>query len=192
MPLLLETLAALLGLIYVLLAARHNLWAWPAALLSSGIYAALMWADQLPMQSLLHSYYVLMALLGWVSWHRSQQSGHTNGQDIRRMRRHEHALMLFGGALLTWLAVNHFPLQQHSQSPWLDSATSIYALLATWLIVRQKLENWLYWIAIDSISCLLFVQTGHLAFAALYALYTGIALYGYLTWRTLYQAKNSG
>ena len=40
--------------------------------------------------------------------------------------------------------------------PLLDSLTTWFSLLATWLAARAKLENWLYWIVIDGVLVFLF------------------------------------
>ena len=50
--------------------------------------------------------------------------------------------------------------------PLLDSLTTWFSLLATWLAARAKLENWLYWIAIDGVLVFLFYVQG-LPFLAL-------------------------
>ena len=182
-----ELIAAGLGLLYVWLAARHNRLAWPAAFVSAGIYGYLLWLDHLPMQAGLHLFYMLMAIIGWYRWQATEQD---TDASITRMSWRDHAWIIIGGSLLIgttqWLLTN----SALSQAPLLDSATTIFSLLVTWLVVQQKLENWLYWIVIDAVSCWLFLKTAHWPLAALYALYTGIAIYGYVYWRR--QLKNIG
>ena len=43
-------------------------------------------------------------------------------------------------------------------SPFVDAATTVSALLATWMVARKLLENWLYWIAIDLASIGLYLS----------------------------------
>jgi len=43
-------------------------------------------------------------------------------------------------------------------SPYMDAATTVSALLATWMVAQRLLENWLYWIAIDLASVGLYLS----------------------------------
>lgn len=179
----LEWLATLLGLAYVILAARHNLWAWPTALLSSALYAWLLWQDQLPMQALLHLVYVAMAIVGWFQWRQSFKKGH---EGIVRMTIKQHLVVITLGTGLTLLIALMLSQYALSKSPWLDTTTSVFAIIVTWLVVKQRLENWLYWIIIDIVSALFFWQNQHIPMAMLYLVYTAIAVYGYWYWNQNY------
>jgi len=68
-----EVTAALLGMAYVILAARESQWCWPMAFISTLIYTVLFWEGQLPMQALLNFYYMAMAIYGFVLWRQHQQ-----------------------------------------------------------------------------------------------------------------------
>ena len=50
-------------------------------------------------------------------------------------------------------------------------------------MARGRIENWLYWIAIDVILVFLFWQQDLPWIAAQMALYIGIAFAGFLAWR---------
>ena len=75
---LLEAVAIVTGVAYVLLIMRRNRWGWLAGAISSSIYVYLSALSRLPMQSVLQGYYVVMAAFGWWSWTRNaqQQGGH--------------------------------------------------------------------------------------------------------------------
>ncbi len=67
-----EVFAALLGIGYILFAARESQWCWPLAFISTIIYTILFWENQLPMQALLNLYYIGMAIYGFILWHRHE------------------------------------------------------------------------------------------------------------------------
>lgn len=179
----LEVLASLLGLAYVLLMARHNIWAWLASGSGAAIYAWLLWQDQLPMQALLHLGYIVLAGLGWHQWRQVNSDTHTG---ISRMSLDDHLLVIGLGSALTMMSAFVLNSEGLSQSPWLDSATTVFAFIVTWMVVKQRIENWLYWIVIDITTAVLFWQTNHTPMSLLYLIYTAIALYGYWYWRHLY------
>ena len=68
-------------------------------------------------------------------------------------------------------------------SPFVDAATTMSALLATWMVANKMLENWLYWIAIDTASVGLYLSRDLKLTAILFAGYVVLASWGYLTWR---------
>ena len=66
---------------------------------------------------------------------------------------------------------------------YLDAFVTVFAMLATWLMTRKILENWLYWIIIDAASVYLFASRGAWLLSAVMVVYTGIAVMAYLGWR---------
>jgi len=60
-----EAVVMLLGVAYIILAIKVSIWAWPSAFLSTLIYTIVFWEANLPLQSTLHLYYLLMAVYGF-------------------------------------------------------------------------------------------------------------------------------
>lgn len=181
-----EVIAVVTGIIYILLIVRRNRLGWIVGAVSSCIYVWLAAQAHLPMQSTLQAYYVVMAAYGWFSWTRNQQ---TQGGRIFHWgwRRHVLAVLVIAaaGALSArWLAA-----ETHAAWPLLDSLSTGVSLLATWLVARSVLENWLYWIAADAVMIFLFTQQGHPFTAGLFAVYLVIAVQGFRTWLRQYRAQ---
>jgi len=179
-PLSWELLAVALGLIYVTLAARHNPWAWVAAFVSTAIYTVIFWYDALPMQASLNLYYMFIAVYGWYQWR--QKKGEA-APIIHRMSLREHSLFISFGLVATLVVGYLLSSFDLSQAPYLDTATTLFAMANTWLLLTNRLENWLYWIAIDSVNILLFTLTEHYSTVLLFATYIVLSVYGYLNWR---------
>jgi nicotinamide mononucleotide transporter len=73
--------------------------------------------------------------------------------------------------------------------PFLDSVTTWASLIATWLVVRMKLENWVYWIAIDVVLTYLFIAQKLPFIGLLFATYLGISVVGFATWLRSYRLQ---
>ena len=72
---------------------------------------------------------------------------------------------------------------------YLDAQTTMFSVMATWLVARKLVSNWLYWVVIDAVSIYVYAQK-HLYFlTGLFMLYTIIALVGYFIWRSHYQQQ---
>jgi len=182
-----ELLAAVLGVVYVVLIVRRSRIGWIAGGVSSLLYVWLSAVAHLPMQSLLQVYYVGMAFYGWWSWTRNQQ------QDQGRIGswpwpRHVAAVLVI---LLLSLASARWLAGQFDEAwPFLDSLTTIGSLFATWLVARSVLQNWLYWIALDAVTVFLFARQGHPVTAGLYFSFLLIAASGYVQWRRLWRSQH--
>jgi nicotinamide mononucleotide transporter len=181
-----EGLAVVAGLIYVVLILRRNRWGWVAGALSSSIYVLIAARARLPMQSLLQAYYVVMAVYGWFSWKRNAEQ---EGGRIYRwpLRRHLWVALL----LLTASALSAQFLARETQAAWplLDSFTTWTSLLATWMLARSVLENWVYWICADVIMVCLFVRQGYPVTAGLFFVYTVVSVLGLRAWLLRYRKQ---
>ncbi len=75
--------------------------------------------------------------------------------------------------------------------PFLDSFTTWGSVLTTWMVARKILENWLYWLLIDSVSIYLYLDRGLTLTAVLFLAYLIIALFGYRQWLQNYRLQSS-
>ncbi|TKB46313.1 nicotinamide riboside transporter PnuC [Thalassotalea mangrovi] len=181
-----EIVAVITALLYVVLAARGNIWCWPAALISTLIYTVIFYDVYLWMDGLLQVYYFAMALYGWYVW-QQRPVNEDIGKSIVRWRGMSHvnaiAILAVLSILLGWVMDNFTP----TDFPYLDSATTVFAVFATYLVAQKVLENWLYWVAIDLLSIYIYIEKSLQPTAFLFAIYVIIAIYGYLNWSARYK-----
>lgn len=180
----LEAIAVILAVAYLLLAAREHIACWYCAFISSAIYSVLFWDVSLLMDSVLNVFYVIMAVVGWYEWQFGGRDHH--GVHIRRMTWRQHGLVVVG--LLVVTGGMGWYMQHYTREAWpyLDTFTTWASVLTTFLVVWKVLENWLYWIVIDGISIVLYVERGLYLTALLFATYVVIVVFGYLQWRKRY------
>jgi nicotinamide mononucleotide transporter len=175
-----ELVAAVLALIYLLLAVRKNLWCWLAALISSGIYVVLMFDARLYMQVPLNVFYVGMAVYGYREWRRGRDA--TGEVVATRWNLKRHAMVAAAVVVVSgingWLLV----LYSDAASPFLDSIVTWGSVVTTWMVARRIIENWLYWIIVDGIAAFLYFQQGLIPTGVLYVIYIGIVIHGYRVW----------
>lgn len=176
-----EWAAVVLALGYLLLAVRQNAWCWACAIASSAIFLVLFVQAGLVMQVALQVFYIGMGVYGWIAWRRGGESG--AGLPVSRwsVRRHTLAIAVLCVATLVngWLMAQ----TQGGLVPYVDAFVAWVSVLATWLVARKVLENWLYWIVVDSVAVVLFWSQGLHATAVLFVVYVLIAVRGYFAWR---------
>jgi len=182
-----EWLGATLGIIYVVLAAKESIWCWPAAFFSTLIYTVLFWEGQLPMQALLNFYYLGMAVYGFTVWKK-----HARQEDNIRIHSKPikfHLIYIATGLVLTALIGTYLASFPENRLPYLDALVTVFSIMTTVLMARKVLENWLYWIVIDSFAIALYWQTGFYVTIIMFMVYLVLAVYGYKNWKTLVKSE---
>jgi nicotinamide mononucleotide transporter len=178
---LVEWVAVALALAYVLLATRQSLWCWPAAGASGAIYLLLFSRAGLTMQAALQGFYVAMSVYGWISWRASHgQPGELN-VSAWPLRRHVAA----AAAVIAATAANVYLLggDENPLVRYADSFVAWGSVIATWMMTRKVLENWLYWIVCDLVASALYFSQGFHATTGLFLVYIVLAVRGYRQWR---------
>jgi nicotinamide mononucleotide transporter len=180
-----EIVAAVLAVLYVVLAIRQSIACWAAAFVSSCLYVWVMFGAHLYMESVLNAFYAVMAVYGYLQW-RGGASGQDAGGGARKVHRWSWTgnLLAAGGVLLLSSVSWYFlRLYTPSPSPFLDSMVAWASVFATVLVARKVYENWHWWLCIDSICMCLYV-TRHLDLTALlFALYVALCVVGMREWR---------
>ena len=186
---LVEIIAVMTSIAYAVLASKNNIWCWLFGILSPlfSMYA-LYYYFQLYAEVYLQVYYIGMALYGFYSW----KYGGTGQQEkeIEIWSYYKHAILIFNGFLLTFILGYFLKNYTQAASTYIDSFTTVFAILATYMTARRILENWIYWIIIDAISIYLYFDRGGILFALLFLAYTIIAIYGFINWRKKYRLSN--
>jgi len=181
-----EILAVATGLIYVVLATRRDRLCWVAGAVSSAATAYTLLVSALPLQALLQVYYVVVAGYGWFNWTRSATQGELP------VGTWPYSWHLVAAVVLTALSLGTARLVATGvQDDWplLDSLTLWFSLLATWLQARARLENWLYWVIIDTLMAFLFFAQQKYWLSALMIVYVIIAAAGFVAWRRRFRAQ---
>ena len=176
----LEYTAILLAIAYVILAAKESIWCWYPAFVSSGIYVYLTFSANLIGESFISVFYVLMAVYGWWQWKFGKRKDARLNIAEWHTTHHVRAILLgfvFAGAL-----GKGFEIMLDSAMPYLDAFTTSFSLIATFMVTRKILSNWIYWIVIDACNIYLYWSRGLEPTAGLYAVYTILALFGFISW----------
>jgi nicotinamide mononucleotide transporter len=176
----LEAASVVLGLAYAVLAIRRSRWCWVTGGLASAIMIYLSLHARLPMQAALQVYYVVISIYGW--WHWTREEAAQGTLVITTLPLSWHLAACVGVVVVSALTARWLASQTHAAWPLLDSLTTWGSLFATWLEARVKLENWLYWIIIDSVLAFLFATQGLYFVALLSAVYLGVSVVGFVRW----------
>jgi nicotinamide mononucleotide transporter len=145
------------------------------------LYSWIFYEVKLYSDMLLQLVYAVLQLYGWWQWTRPDRV-----EDARQVSSLGLAPMLKGlaaglaGSLLLGAVMAHLT---DAAQPWLDAALTGFSLVAQLWMAHKRLQCWALWVVVDVIFVGLFLYKGLYLTAALYALFTLIAVRGWLEWR---------
>jgi len=135
----------------------------------------------LPMQAALQAFYIAMSAYGWYAWRAGQGESQQLRVTIRPWPWHVAAL----GCVVVLTAANVYLLPGHGGFlvSGADAFVAWGSVLATWMVARKILENWIYWVVFDLAAAALYFAQGFHATAGLFLLYVVLSARGFVAWR---------
>ncbi len=180
-----EIIAVCFSVSGVLLAYRNNVLLYPAGLISTGIYTAIMASPAVGLyaDAALNLYYFIMSVYGWILW--SRRNENKKERPITAAKAGDW-LVVTGicviGFVLLFLLLKHLT---PSTVPVMDAFVSATAWSGMWLLAKRKVENWLLLNISNAVAIpLLFYKQMPLTALLTLFLFT-VAVFGYFRWRKI-------
>ena len=186
-----EIAAVAFGLAYLVLAVRQNILCWAAGLISTLLSLVLFYGSRLYPETVLQVFYAGVSVYGWWHWRHGGRPGERASElpiSLWPWRRHALAI---GGTLAGALVLGTILSRTNAAFPYLDSFTSVGAVITTYMVAKKILENWIYWLVIDGIGLYIYWQRSLFAYAALTVVYLVLVVIGFRRWRRDWRAQPS-
>lgn len=178
-----ELLGTVFGLLYILLSIKQNIWCWPAGLITSALYIYVFFATKFYADMSLQVYYLFVSIYGWYHWMYGAKNNKNDALKISKTNKKTALILLLITILLfsfiSYVLINH----TDSTIPYWDSFTTAASIVATWMLARKMIEHWLIWIVVDTVSLALYIYKGLYPTVILFAVYTILAILGYIEWK---------
>ena len=129
------------------------------------------------MEAYLQIFYIVMGFYGWSQW-KSNESKFI----VRSWNKLNHFKAI--SLILVLSLSSGFILEEYTDAalPFFDALTTWGAVVATYMVAKKLIENWIYWFVIDFISIFLFLSRDLNLTALLFAGYLVIIYFGYRSW----------
>ncbi len=217
---LLEIVAAGLGIASVLYAKKENVLVFPTGIISTTIYIYLLSQWNLYGDLIINIYYTIMSIYGWYLWSKVIDSEKKKHIPISRTTFKEKiiALVIFIAASFFVIFIyRHYNVMPNDLNftesirfayanltsgnlerfraavPFLDTFTTAAAFVAMWLMALKKIENWNFWILTNIVSIPLYFVKGYGFTGIQYTIFLILAIQGYRLWKkTLSNPEVSG
>ena len=176
----LDQLNLVLGIAGVALMIRRSLWAFPVGLAAVTVQGVLFWQATFYADAKLQVFFFGCLCYGW--WHWTQDKGDAPELPVTTLGWGARAVYLVA-AVAVWLGwgAAQAALTDAAQ-PYRDTFIAAFSFAGQILQVRKHLENWLAWLAVNTVAVVAYWQAD-LAFTAfLYAVFCVMALIGLRAW----------
>lgn len=179
----LEVTGTVIGLVYLWLEYKASIWLWMAGIIMPAIYIFVYYRAGLYADFGINVYYLIAAVYGLVLWKRGSTEKEELSITFTPKRMYLPLTVVFVVALLViaWVLIRF----TDSNVPWLDSFTTSLSIVGMWMLAKKYIEQWFTWIAVDVVSCGLYIYKCLYFTSALYGLYAAIAVLGYFKWKRL-------
>lgn len=187
----LEWFGVITGLLYIFLEIRQRTSMWLIGFLTSFVFVIVFFQSKLYADMMLNVYYVIMSVYGFWLWKKNRTETDVPETDCEITYQN---LSLWLGSVLAVISValywgiagvlRHFT---DSPVPYGDAFPTALSLIATWMLAKKYLEQWLIWIVVNIFSIGLFVYRGLYPTAFLFLVYGVLSIVGYLKWKADYK-----
>lgn len=189
----LELTGVITGLLCVYLAAVNNIWNWPFAIISTGIYIYIFGQTALYADMLQNAYLFCINIYGWYYW--SRQPANAPKVPVVRITRKQIIILVLIAVLaspaLGFTLVSLAKVLNYNPPafPYLDSFCTVISLTAQVYMARKVVENWLIWVFVDVIYVAIYLSKGLEPTAFMFGVYAILATMGYFDWRKDYRKQ---
>jgi nicotinamide mononucleotide transporter len=184
-----EIISAVTGILYLYFSVKQKIWLWPVGIITSAYSIAVFYNSQLYADMSLNIYYVLVSVYGWFHWLTRKDNTTHSSIKISLLTVWDWitylGIVLVLTLIFAWILI-HIPQMiglKPSSVPWLDAFLTAGSIVATWMLARKLLEQWLWWVIIDSISIGVLIYKDLYYLSGLFVVNTIIAVVGYIKWK---------
>ena len=170
-----ESASVILAFVAIGLGIRGTRWTWPFYFLSSLLYGWLFVEFHLFASAAMQLIFMVAAVWGWFSW---------GAEGVAAPGRLTPALRLRGavGVLVLWALLAPLLQSIGGAATWGDAFMLVGSLAGQLLMVRQKIETWPVWVAVNTIGAVLYASQGLYFTALFYAVLIVMAVAGWRAW----------
>ena len=192
--LIIELIGAAIGLIYLFLEYKANVWLWPAGIVMSLFYVVIFFHGKFYADAAVYLYYIGANTYGLLKWTRSRRRNLTEeGSDTEALpitHVPKGQLLPLAAVTIALWGLLYWVLGTFTDSPVPlgDAFTTALSIVAMWMLAQKYLEQWLLWIVVNAVSTALYFWKGLYPTGVLFIVYVVVAVMGYFRWRKVCRA----
>lgn len=187
----LEITGVIFSVIYLYFSINRKIWLWTVGIISSFIYVIVFFRTSLYADMIQNIYYVIISIYGLILWIRDKDNFDKKTYEVEVCKT---PLKRVIPIIIVWLVLfsiiycftKFMPKILGISSatiPLIDSCLTSMAFVATWMLAKKYIEQWIIWIFVDFAYIAVYAWRGLYPTCFLFVIYTIMSVIGYLKWK---------
>jgi len=186
---LLEIAANVFNAASIFLAARNSVHVWWTSIVGCALFAWVFFNAKLYADVTLQGFFIIASAVGWWRWLHGAA-----GEELP-VRYSPRSLIVWAACAGAVVAVSYGWLLYRftdAYAPFLDSIVLAFSVVGQLLLVARRVENWWFWLLVNTIAVPLYFSRGLYVTSALYVAFWVNAIVALIKWRQLAAASVTG
>lgn len=185
----LELAANAFTAVAIVLAGRNNVHTWWTSIVGCTLFGALYLQNHLYADVTLQVFFVLTSIYGWCKWLRGARG---TPLPITHATRATLAWTAGAGILATLAYGTLLHATTDAYAPFPDSTVLVFSVIGQVLMMQRRVENWSFWVLVNTIAVPLYASRGLVLTSVLYAGFWINAIISWRNWRRLARTVVAG
>ena len=187
--LIIEIIGAVIGLTYLFLEYKANVWLWPVGILMSLFYVFIFFHGKFYADAAVYLYYIGANTYGLLKWTQSRRqrllADNSSVEELVITHVPAKRILPIAAVTVVLWAFLYWILSTLTDSPVPveDAFTTALSIVAMWMLAQKYLEQWILWIVVNIVSTILYFWKGLYPTGILFIVYVIVAILGYFRWR---------
>ena len=166
----------------IYLAGRNNIHTWWIGMIGCVLFGVLFYHWNLYADVALQAFFVVSSAVGWRQWLKGDRGAVL---PITSVSVKSLLMIVPAGVAITagYGALLH--LYTNAYAPFVDSAVLVFSVVAQLLLMQRRIENWPFWLLVNSIAVPLYASRGLYLTSFLYGCYWINAVVSWVQWRRI-------
>jgi nicotinamide mononucleotide transporter len=168
----------------IILAGRNSLHTWWTGIVGCLLFMVVFFQAQLYADVILQVFFIATSASGWWQWVRGKKG------EMLAVTRASKQILLWSTFVGMAAAICYGGLLHrftNAYAPYVDSAVLVFSIIAQWLLMQRRVENWPFWLLVNTVAVPLYASRGLYLTAVLYAVYWVNAVISWRHWNNLMQ-----
>ncbi len=191
-----EIFGTVMGLLYIYLSIKEKASLWIVGFLTSAAYVYVFYKSKFYADMGLQVYYLVISVYGlyyWLKGGKKDGAQDTSDSKVPVKTTDFQLWLVLLAVFVVLFVIMGYVLDKYTDSPvpWWDAFTTAASIIATWMLARKLIEQWLIWIVVDLVSMGLYIVKGLYPTSFLFFVYTVLAVAGYFQWLKSLKSQQS-
>lgn len=174
-------------LLYIYLEIKQRAALWIVGFISSAVYVVVFYREGFYASSTLYVYYMAASIYGIYCWRFSQKKDNAASAErpISRLKLLLCVILAFISAILfviIWYTLDNVPYST-AVPPYCEALATALSIVATWMLARKILEQWILWIFVNFFWSFLYFWGGLYPTGGLFVVYGIMSVVGWMEWK---------